>query len=125
MLGADSVPGSDRSERADTPDGREGAPTRTLSRARAVVVLHRLAGQPSPAAGHSFTDMADPHLGFAQTAVAWAASEGIVRGRTPTEFAPLANISRASFVTEGERSLQLTTPHAGYSPFGTAAASDR
>jgi hypothetical protein len=79
--------------------GRAASPTRSLSRAEAVVILHRLAGNPAPAAAHTFTDMDTPGLGFAQTAVSWGSSTGIVKGRTTTTFAPTADISRAAFVT--------------------------
>jgi len=75
------------------------SPTRPLTRAEAVVILHRLVGLPSESRPHPFADLSDPGLGFARDAVSWAFERGIVKGRTATQFAPRADISRAAFVT--------------------------
>lgn len=84
---------------ADAGDNeRLASPDRPLSRIEAVTILHRMAGSPAPTAAHTFTDTDEPGLEFGQDAVSWAVEEGVVLGRTGTEFAPRASITRAALV---------------------------
>jgi len=56
-----------------------------------VTVLYRIA-KPENIGGHSFLDVADGM--WYSDAVAWAASNGIVKGVSETEFAPESILSR-------------------------------
>jgi hypothetical protein len=67
-----------------------------LTRGMVVTVLYRLAGQPETSAESPFTDLTED---WYVKAVNWAYSEGIVTGKTETEFAPKANITREQLVT--------------------------
>ncbi len=78
-----------------------GYPDRTFrphadaSRAAALVWLWRLAGEPS-GTSHPFTDV--PAGALYQEALEWGSGEGIVRGISPTRFAPGRDMSRQAFV---------------------------
>lgn len=71
-------------------DGRF-APAGSINRAMFVTILHRLAGAPE-AGGSSFADV--PAGSYYETAVAWAAREGIVNGTGETTFSPERSILR-------------------------------
>ncbi len=73
-------------------------PGTSLSRAMGVTLIHRLAGTPS-ASGMSipFKDVKGGQ--WYTDAVKWAYSKGIVNGKSNTEFATNANITRAEFAT--------------------------
>lgn len=67
-------------------------PNGTMTRAMLVTVLWRLAGQPVPYAGSSFSDV--PSYEWYADAVAWAQQSGIVDGVSETSFAPNQSITR-------------------------------
>ncbi len=73
------------------------APNMTLNRAMLVTILYRLAGSPVAMATDKFTDVAAGQ--WYTEAVAWAAANGIVTGKTETAFAPMDNITREQFAT--------------------------
>ncbi len=73
------------------------APNSTLNRAMLVTVLYRLAGSPAVAEAAKFADVAAGQ--WYTDAVAWAAANGIVTGKTETSFAPMENITREQFAT--------------------------
>ncbi len=73
------------------------APNMTLNRAMLVTILYRLAGSPAVAEAAKFTDVAAGE--WYSDAVAWAAANGIVTGKTETTFAPMENITREQFAT--------------------------
>lgn len=87
-------------------------PHRLVNRAEAVTFLHRLAGEPTPAAPHPFVDV---HLGWAQTAVSWAAEVGVTTGVAPDRFAPTRLITRGEFAAFLHR--MAGSPDAPPSPF--------
>ena len=70
-------------------------PNGTLTRGMCATIIYRIAGSPETDAGHSFIDVKAGK--FYVKAVAWAQSEGIVKGRTEDIFAPNASITRAEF----------------------------
>lgn len=67
-------------------------PERKMTRAMLVTVLYRMANPEEKANNHNFADV--PKGQWYSDAVAWAASNGIVRGISSTEFAPDNDISR-------------------------------
>jgi hypothetical protein len=73
------------------------APNSTLNRAMLVTILYRLAGKPAVAEAAKFVDVAAGE--WYTDAVAWAAANGIVTGKTETTFAPMENITREQFAT--------------------------
>ncbi len=73
------------------------APNSTLNRAMLVTILYRLAGSPAVADAAKFADVAAGQ--WYSDAVAWAAANGIVTGKTETAFAPNDNITREQFAT--------------------------
>ncbi len=72
-------------------------PEGKLTRAQIAVLLYRMAGEPEVEKPASFTDV-KANAWYA-TAVAWAEEKGLVKGMTPTTFAPDENITRAQLVT--------------------------
>lgn len=70
-------------------------PGGTLTRGMCATIVYRMAGSPEADAGHSFIDVKAGK--FYVKAVAWAQSQGIVKGRTEDTFAPNASITRAEF----------------------------
>ncbi len=76
------------------------APNQTLNRAMLVTVLYRLAGSPAASESAIAAEFDDIESGHWYTdAVLWAASNGIVTGKSETTFAPLDNITREQFAT--------------------------
>lgn len=76
------------------------APNQTLNRAMLVTVLYRLAGSPAASESAIAAEFDDIEAGHWYTdAVLWAASNGIVTGKSETTFAPLDNITREQFAT--------------------------
>lgn len=73
------------------------SPNGTASRAMAVTVLYRYAGEPAVEGGAAFADVPDD--AYYAKAVAWAAQAGILTGRTETAFCPQDAISRQEFAT--------------------------
>ncbi len=67
------------------------APLLHTNRAMFVTVLYRIEGQPD-AKPSGFTDIEQGS--YYEKAVNWAAENGIINGMSPTEFAPLNNITR-------------------------------
>ncbi len=72
-------------------------PNATLNRAMLVTVLYRLAGSQAVTTEKAFDDVAAGQ--WYSDAVAWAAENGIVTGKTDTSFAPMDNITREQFAT--------------------------
>lgn len=74
------------------------SPEGTMSRAMAVAVLYRMAGEPD-ASGmvHPFYDVEENE--YYTDAIAWAYHEGVVLGYDDGTFAPHDNVTRAQLVT--------------------------
>lgn len=68
------------------------APNAATSRAMVVTVLYRMEGAPAVYSANQFTDVADG-LWYSD-AIAWAAANGIVNGKSATIFDPNADITR-------------------------------
>lgn len=68
------------------------SPELSVNRAMVVTVLWRLAGKPASSASVAFEDVKDGD--YFRDAVAWAAENGIVTGRSAGRFDPYANVSR-------------------------------
>ena len=68
------------------------SPKKTMTRAMLVTLLWRYEGEPTAENGKTFTDVS-PKQYYAK-AVAWASSEGIVKGMTDTTFQPNGEITR-------------------------------
>lgn len=66
--------------------------SRTITRGQIVTILHRLSGSPAVSGTSSFQDV--PANEYYATAIAWAANNGIVNGRSSTSFAPNDAITR-------------------------------
>ena len=77
-------------------DGRF-APNSPLNRAMVATVLYRMAGEPEVTDTGSFPDVVEGS--YYETAVAWAAANGIVEGYEDGTFRPLDNITRAEVAT--------------------------
>jgi len=109
-------------------ESRNGEHDRAMNRLEAVVTQHRLMNivDPIPAASapHSFVDMDDPVLAFGQEALSAAVENGIVTGRTATDFAPRESISRAAFVAMLHRTVDLIEPSADAPTFPDMDAAD-
>lgn len=67
-------------------------PYGNTTRGMIVTILWRMNGQPAPSAACRFADVAKDS--WYESAVAWAAENGIVNGCSETEFKPDANITR-------------------------------
>ena len=72
-------------------------PDGTLTRGMCAAILYRAAKEPAVKAAATFSDV-DAGAYYAD-AVAWAESEGVVKGKTATEFDPDGEITRAEFST--------------------------
>lgn len=73
------------------------SPYETMTRAMAVTVLYRLAGQPATEGTSGLTDVED-HQWYAQ-AVAWGLETGVVDGYDDNTFRPDQEVSRQELVT--------------------------
>ena len=73
------------------------APNQTLNRAMVATVLYRMAGTPEVTSTSSFSDVVPGS--YYESAVAWAAAEGIVLGYGDQTFRPLRDISRQEMTT--------------------------
>ena len=75
------------------------APTASLTRAELVMVLYRMAGEPSveDLARHPFTDVAEGT--WYADAITWAYNAEVVKGMSETVFAPNANVTREQIAT--------------------------
>lgn len=72
-------------------------PDATVTRSQFVTFLYRLAGKPDWASNAGFVDVDSSR--YYATAVAWAASNGIVKGTDATHFDPNGNCTRGQVVT--------------------------
>ena len=72
-------------------------PDGILTRGQLVTMLYRMAESPAVEGKTPFTDVAEGS--FYTEAVAWAYSNGIVKGMTATTFAPNASVTREQLVT--------------------------
>ena len=80
-------------------DDTHFAPNDVTTRAMFVAVLWRVEGKPAPKSAAGFTDV--PEKSYYTDAVAWAAENKIVAGKTSDRFAPKDNVTReqaASFL---------------------------
>lgn len=73
------------------------APNGAMSRAMAVTVLYRLAGEPEVTGETAFTDVNED--AYYYKALLWAFQNGIARGITGTKFAPNGTVTREQAVT--------------------------
>lgn len=74
------------------------SPNATSTRAQAVTMLYRIAGEPDVSGlTEPFSDVADNFWG--RDAIIWGYNEGIIKGFTATTFGPDAELTRAQFVT--------------------------
>lgn len=80
------------------------SPLIKTNRAMFVTVLYRMEGEPT-AKKSAFTDVEAGS--YYESAVAWAAENGIVNGISPTEFAPLSDITR-------EQTAKIIANYAAY-----------
>ena len=71
-------------------------PQGTMTRAMAVTVLYRLAGEPKVEGETAFTDLTKD---WYKDAVAWASQMGITTGTTATTFSPYGEVTLQQFVT--------------------------
>ncbi len=70
------------------------APESKLSRAMAVTVLYRMAGEPEVTGTVTFTDVKED--AYYYQALVWAVENGITTGMDDTRFAPNANVTRGA-----------------------------
>ena len=85
-------------------DGTHFSPDGTCTRAQMAAFLWRMAGQPAVNFALPFADVAED--AWYAEAVRWAASEGIVTGRTAETFDPSGTVTRAQAVTMLYRCLR-------------------
>ncbi len=86
-------------------DGRF-APNSPLNRAMVATVLYRMAGEPEVTDTGSFPDVVEGS--YYETAVAWAAANGIVEGYEDGTFRPLRSITRQEMVKMFYRYAEFT-----------------
>ena len=89
----------------------EFSPDGTLTRAMCVTILYRVEGEPETDGEMVFTDVGSGE--YYEKPVLWASKNGIVKGRTETEFVPDGPITRAEFAAMLYRymdSVKLTLP---------------
>ena len=72
-------------------------PGGNLTRAMAVTILYRFSDSPGITENNTFSDVRKD--GWYTDPVSWAQTEGIVKGRSETEFDPDSSITRAEFAT--------------------------
>lgn len=102
------------------------APDLQMSRAMAVTVLWRMAGEPAPSKGSKFADV--PGGTWYSLPVAWAAEAGIVKGRGADRFAPSEPVTREEFavflyrwaVSRGTQGAPVSDPSGILSAFADA-----
>lgn len=83
---------------SDPPDpGPADEPDEVFTRAMAVSVLYEISGEPEVTSACTFSDV--PAGAWYSDRVSWAQSEGVVEGKTPTEFDPEGEANRAEFTT--------------------------
>ena len=74
------------------------SPDATSTRAQVVTVLYRLAGSPDVSGlAEPFKDVPDDY--WCRDAIIWGYNEGVIKGFTPTRFAPTEEVTRAQLVT--------------------------
>ena len=101
-------------------DAAHFAPNATCTRAQVVTFLWRAAGSPAPKNSMMpFTDV--PAGSYYETAVLWAAENGITGGTSATTFSPDAVCSRGQIVTFLWRS-QKSPASDSVNPFADVAA---
>ena len=71
-------------------------PNLTTSRGQLVTMLYRMAGEPEVTGETKFTDLT---MDYYKIPVLWAYQNGIVTGRSETEFDPEANVTRQELAT--------------------------
>ncbi len=91
------------------------APDTATTRGQLVTILHRTAGEPESTKSATFRDV--PENAYYAEAVAWAAENGIVTGRSETVFAPNEVITREQLVT-------MLYRYAQYAGLDTSARAD-
>lgn len=84
----------------------EFSPNRAMTRAMAVAVMHRIAGEPSVDSMSSFVDVTSDQ--YYANAVEWAYVNGIITGTGESCFTPNAEITREDFVTMLYRYAMMT-----------------
>ena len=98
-------------------------PYRSVTRAMAVAVLHRMVGEPKAESSCGYKDV-DPDSWYAE-AVNWAAEAGITSGIGKNRFAPSGILTREQLITMLFRTIQYagidTTGRADISAFSDSA----
>ncbi len=80
-------------------DGAFG-PDAAVTRAEAVTLLWRMAGEPEPQGRETFADVeADPDAAWYKAAVSWAVEQGVTDGTGDGLFSPAAPCSRGMILT--------------------------
>ncbi|MDE6260457.1 MAG: S-layer homology domain-containing protein [Oscillospiraceae bacterium] len=79
-----------------------------VTREQFAAFLWRAAGEPNPGESESFADQARIS-GYAVSAVVWARSQGIIKGKARNQFDPQARISRAEAAAMFHRWLEQNT----------------
>ncbi len=74
------------------------SPSQTITRAQAVTMLYRYAGEPAVSASSSFTDVTNTSASY-YYAVQWAVQNGITNGTSKTTFSPSSPCTRGQMVT--------------------------
>ncbi len=93
-------------------------PEGTTTRAMAVTVLYRLAGQPPVGGPSTFTDL---YADWYANPIAWAQKNGVVNGVTATTFCPDQNVTREQLVTMIWRYYGNPAPEGTLAGFADAA----
>ena len=102
-------------------DAAHFAPNATCTRAQVVTFLWRAAGSPAPKSSMMpFTDV--PAGSYYETAVLWAAENGITGGTGNNAFSPDAACSRGQIVSFLWRALGSPTASGSANPFADVAA---
>lgn len=78
-------------------DAYHFSPTAYMTRGMLVSVLYKAAGSPNTYGSMPFTDV--KYTDYYYRPVLWAYNNGIVSGKTATQFAPNATVTREQFVT--------------------------
>ena len=95
--GKDAIIYAHRHQLVDGIGENRFAPDMEITRGMVVTILYRQEGEPAVSGSCAFNDVAEGRYYY--NAVIWAQNSGVVKGMSPTVFAPEENITREQLAT--------------------------
>ncbi|MGI5874959.1 MAG: S-layer homology domain-containing protein [Bacillota bacterium] len=95
--GKDAILYAHRHQLVDGIGENRFAPDMEITRGMVVTILYRQEGEPAVSGSCAFNDVAEGRYYY--DAVIWAQNSGVVKGMSPTVFAPEENITREQLAT--------------------------